>query len=294
MRFLTYGSLNIDLIFAVDHIAQEGETLQSISLTKSAGGKGANQAAALAKAGSKVYHAGKIGDDGRFLLELLGGWGVDTSAVRLYDGPTGQALIQVDREGRNAILLYGGGNKEITIDEIDETLSDFGEGDMLVLQNEIVHTAHLITKARQRGMAVALNAAPFDETILDLPLEELTLLIVNELEGAALARMEGSDDFHAILDALTKAYPSVEILLTVGSGGSYWAYEQRVLHQPIYPATVVDTTAAGDTFIGYYLSSIARGYPVEEALRYATKAASLTVSRSGAMASIPHAAEIFG
>lgn len=293
MRFLTYGSTNIDLIFTVDHILKGGETLQSSSLVKSAGGKGANQSTALAKAGSEVYHAGKIGEDGAFLVDLLNGWGVDTRYLRSYEGATGQALIQVDRAGQNAIILYGGGNKAITIEEIDETLADFGEGDMLVLQNEIVHTAHLITRAKERGMRVCMNIAPFDPSVFDLPLDKLDLLVVNEIEGAALARMEEGSPFSLILDALVARYPKTEILLTVGRDGSYYGFEGLRIHQPIIEAEVVDTTAAGDTYIGYYLASIGRGYDAKEAMYRATKASAITVSQRGAMASIPFAEAVF-
>jgi ribokinase len=293
MRFLTYGSINIDLIFTVDHILRGGETLQSSSLVRSAGGKGANQSAALAKAGAEVYHAGKIGGDGLFLLDLLEGWGVDTRHVRTYDGATGQALIQVDREGQNAIILYGGGNKAITVEEIDETLAHFGSGDMLVLQNEIVHTAHLIAGAKARGMKVCMNIAPFDPSVFDLRLEDLDLLVVNEIEGAALARLDGQAGYGDILEALVRRYPRSQVLLTVGKDGSLYGFGAVRQSQPIIETEVVDTTAAGDTFIGYYLASIARGYAPDEAMYWATKASSITVSRSGAMSSIPIEGEVF-
>lgn len=293
MRFLTYGSTNIDLIFTVDHILKAGETLQSGSLVKSAGGKGANQSTALAKAGAEVYHAGKIGADGAFLIDLLRDWGVDTRYLRTYAGETGQALIQVDRDGQNAIILYGGGNKAITVEEIDEVLADFGSNDMLVLQNEIVHTDHLITRAKERGMRVCMNIAPFDPSVFSLPLEMLDLLVVNEIEGAALSRMEEGASFTAILDRLVERYPATEILLTVGKDGSYYGFGSQRIHQPIIEAEVVDTTAAGDTYIGYYLASIGRGYDPAEAMYRATKASAITVARSGAMASIPFAGEVF-
>ncbi len=180
MQFLNYGSVNIDLIFTVDHIVRGGETLQSTSLTKSAGGKGANQSAALAKAGAEVFHAGKIGDDGSFLLELLSSYGVDISLIRRYDGATGQALIQLDSQKQNAIILYGGGNVAITTNEIDEALQRFSPGDMLVLQNEIVHSGYLIREAKKRGMKVCMNLAPFDPSLRELPLGLLDLLVVNE------------------------------------------------------------------------------------------------------------------
>jgi len=293
MRFLNYGSVNIDLIFTVDHIVKGGETLQSTSLTRSAGGKGANQSAALAKAGATVFHAGKVGRDGDFLLQLLTSYGVDVSHIRTYDGATGQALIQLDANKQNAIILYSGGNGAIATDEIDQTLEHFGFGDVLVLQNEIVHIDYLIKNAKRRGMKVCMNVAPFDPSALSLPLELIDILVVNEIEGAGLANIQETSDYKAILERLVTRYPASEILLTIGKQGCWYAFKDLRVHHDIYDTPVVDTTAAGDTFIGYYLASIARGCSIRQALQYASKAAGLAVSRPGAMASIPLAEEVF-
>ncbi|HKL58817.1 MAG TPA: PfkB family carbohydrate kinase, partial [Sphaerochaeta sp.] len=218
MKFLNYGSVNIDLVFTVDHMVVPGETLSSSSFFRSAGGKGANQSAALAKAGASVTHAGKIGSDGQFLVDLLSGYGVDPSLIRRYEGATGQALIQLDKHKQNAIVLYGGGNLQITKEEIDESLALFEAGDMLVLQNEIVHTSYLIEEAKKVGMKVCLNTAPFDEKILALPLDLVDILVVNEIEGAALANTKKGSSFTEVLEALVSAYPKSEIVLTVGKG----------------------------------------------------------------------------
>lgn len=293
MRFLNYGSINIDLVFTVDHIVKGGETLQSTSLTRSAGGKGANQSAALAKAGSAVFHAGKIGSDGTFLLDLLSSYKVDVSHVHTYDGATGQALIQLDANKQNAIILYSGGNGAVTKEEIEQTLNHFAGGDMLVLQNEIVHTEYLIRMAKRRGMKICMNVAPFESSLLSLPLDMVDILVANEIEGAGLAGMDETTDFKAILERLVKRYPYSEILLTIGKMGCWYAFKDLRIHHDIYDTKVVDTTAAGDTFIGFYLASIGRGYSVRQALQYASKAAGLAVSRPGAMASIPFASEVF-
>lgn len=294
MKFLNYGSINIDLVFSVDHIVGPGETISSSSFFRGAGGKGANQSTALAKAGAKVTHGGKIGLDGQFLVDLLTGYGVDTSLIRLYEGATGQALIQLDKHKQNAIVLYGGGNLQISKEEIDESLSLFGPEDMLVLQHEIVHTSYLIQEAKKRGMKICLNTAPFDEKILALPLHLVDILVVNEIEGAGLAKMAKDASFTDILEALVQGYPSSEIVLTVGKSGAYYAYEQTRLHEPIYDLPIVDTTAAGDTFIGYFLTSRSLGHPTQEALRHACKASGIAVSRLGAMDSIPFGSEVFG
>lgn len=293
MQFLNYGSINIDLIFSVDHIVLGGETEPSTKLVRSAGGKGANQSAALAKAGATVFHAGKIGEDGRFLLSLLQSYGVDTSFVRIGSGSTGQAIIQLDKHKQNAILLYGGGNREITKEEIDETLEHFGSDTLLVLQQEIVHTAYLIERAKVRGLSICINLAPFDDSVFSLPLNLVDLIVVNEIEGAALARVGENTGYEEILMRLMGAYPQAEILLTVGKQGAWYGGKGKKIHQDVYPAKVVDTTAAGDTFIGFYLASLARGYTVEQALASASKASALAVSQLGAMASIPLADQVY-
>jgi ribokinase len=293
MKFLNYGSINIDLIFSVDHVVRPGETLSSTKLEKSAGGKGANQSAALAKAGVKVFHGGKIGKDGQFLVELLHSYGVDTTFVRMYEGSTGQALIQLDKNRQNAIVLFGGGNHAIEQREIDETLAHFEAGDCLVLQNEIVHIAYLIDKAKERGMTICLNTAPYDEALHTYPLEKVDILVLNEIEGASLAGLEPTVPFSQTLEKLVSQYPHSEIVLTAGKDGAYYGYENLRFHAPIYDIPVVDTTAAGDTFIGYFLAARSKGFETSEALALSCKASALAVSKAGAMASIPLSSDVF-
>jgi len=293
MKTLVFGSLNIDLIFSVDHIVLPGETISSSGLEKSAGGKGANQAAALAKAGVETYMAGKIGGDGEFLLDLLRSYGVQTERVTRWEGATGQALIQLDRESQNAIVLYPGGNHRITEAEVDAALIGFGEGDQVLLQNEILLTGCIIRQAKDRGLRVCLNPSPFDERIAALPLRQVDAFFVNEIEGAALAGLPRETPFPALLEALVKKFPQAEIILTAGKAGAFYGYGEDRFHGDIIDLPVVDTTGAGDTFTGYYLASRGRGQGPEEALGTACRAASIAVSRPGAMAAIPRAGEVF-
>jgi ribokinase len=292
MKILNFGSLNIDLVYQVPHIVKPGETISASSYQQHAGGKGANQAVALAKAGLPVWHAGTIGKDGLWLLDLLKGFGVHTDLVRQYEGPSGQAIIQVSEEGQNSIFLLGGGNISTTEEQIDQTLSHFGEGDYLVLQNEINLTPQIMKKASERGMKICLNPAPYTEDVKSWPLETLELLVVNEIEGQDLAGQEGS--FEETLDRLCAAYPGMSILLTAGKEGSYFGRDGEREYVPIVDAPVVDTTAAGDTFFGYFLASRLSGLGVKEAMERATLASSVTVSRPGAMESIPLAEELKG
>jgi ribokinase len=293
MKILVFGSLNIDLIFSVDHIVCPGETISSGSLEKSAGGKGANQAAALAKAGLEVYLAGKIGKDGLFLLDLLNSYGVHTEHVRIYGGATGQALIQLDRKGQNSIVLYSGGNGAIEAGEIIGVLNSFDSQDIILLQNEIPLTGEIIRAARSRGMKVCLNPSPYDEKISALPLEEVDIFFVNEIEGAALAGLPEDSPVPAVLDKLTARFPKSEIILTAGKDGAYYGQGKFRAKGDILDLPVEDTTGAGDTFTGYFIAARAKNMPVPEALQTACKAASIAVSRKGAMESIPLGAEIF-
>ncbi|GHV62065.1 ribokinase [Spirochaetia bacterium] len=293
MKILVFGSLNIDLIFSVDHIVRPGETISSSALERSAGGKGANQAASLAKAGMDVYMAGKIGSDGKFLLELLESYGVHTDHVAQYEGATGQALIQLDKNRQNAIVLFSGGNARITDDEINGALSQFGSGDIVVLQNEINRTAEVMRCAKKRGLKIYLNPSPYDEGIAKLPLNLADAFFVNEIEGAALADLPPETAFPTIRERLVKKFPHVEIILTAGKDGAFYGFNAVREKGNIIDLPVADTTAAGDTFTGYFIAARARDLPIQEALTIACKAASIAVSRKGAMASIPFAEEVF-
>jgi len=293
MNVLVYGSLNIDLLFSVDHIVTPGETISSNSFTRSAGGKGANQAAALAKAGLSVYMAGKIGRDGRFLLELLESYGVNTENVVQYEGTTGQAVIQIDKNGQNAIVLNSGGNGEVTIEEIRVTVAQFKADDIIVLQNEIANLSEIMKSANERGMRICLNPSPFNEKIEALPLSLAHWLFVNEIEGAALAKLPGNSGLHDILEKLVRLFPTTEIILTAGKEGALYGCGETRAKGEIINVPVVDTTGAGDTFTGFFLAAREKNLSASQSLAAACKAASIAVSRKGAMESIPMADEVF-
>jgi ribokinase len=293
MKILVFGSLNIDLIFSVDHIVLPGETLSSGALEKSAGGKGANQAAALAKAGMDVYMAGKIGEDGKFLLELLRSYGVNTEYVKIYEGATGQAIIQLDKNGQNSIVLYAGGNGAITDDETDGVIGAFDAGDMILLQNEISCVSGIMVAAKKRGMKICLNPSPFDEKIKNLPMELVDVFFVNEIEGASLASLPPDTPAPLILDCLVKQYPAAEIILTLGKDGAVYGCGQDRAKGGIIDLPVLDTTGAGDTFTGYFIAARAKKKSPSGALALACKASSIAVSRMGAMEAIPFRGEVF-
>ncbi|MCL2833823.1 MAG: PfkB family carbohydrate kinase [Treponema sp.] len=293
MKLLIYGALNIDLIYPVDHIVIPGETIKAAALEKSAGGKGANQAAAAANAGAEVFLAGRIGNDGGFLLSLLKPFGVNTEYVAAGKGSTGQALIQLDKNGQNAIVYYAGENGQITAEETETVIADFGKGDIISLQNELTQIPEMMKAAAKRGMVICCNPSPWDEKIRGYPLELVDIFIVNEIEGPALAELPQQTPAAKVLDALTKRFPGKEIILTAGSEGAYYGRDQAREKGNAVKVEVVDTTGAGDTFTGYYLAARLGNYSVPDALNIACKAASIAVSRKGALAAIPGKAEVF-
>ena len=290
MRILNYGSINVDHVYKVTHIVRPGETLSSRELSFFAGGKGANQSVALSRAGIEVWHAGKIGEDGRWILEDLQKRGVKTDLIRISKGTTGHAIIQVTDQGENSIVLFGGENRNVTTEEINETITKFSAGDYLVLQNEINGTPDIIKKAHKRGMKICLNPAPFSADILSWPLNLVDILIVNETEAMGLVGMELA--FPEVINKLTTTYPDTEIIMTAGKQGAYFGMNDERAFSPVRDAVVVDTTAAGDTFLGYYISARMRGLDAKAAMDEASLASSIAVSRPGAMDSIPKYTEL--
>lgn len=289
MKLLDFGSLNIDHTYQLPHLVRPGETLASDSYHKSEGGKGFNQAVALAKAGQEVYLAGAIGQDGLFLRDYLQELGVHTEHLCVLDAPTGHAMIQLDTEGQNCIILFGGTNGMITEAMIDEVLADFGAGDYLLLQNEISHVDSIICAAHAKGMHIILNPSPMSPELLTWPLELVEWFILNEIEGADIT---GKTQPEEMLDELLRRYPACHVVLTLGERGSVYADATQRIDQSIVPAHTVDTTAAGDTFTGYFIHALLQGEAIQQALKTAACASAITVSRPGAGRSIPAAEEV--
>lgn len=295
MKVLSFGSLNIDYTYKVDHFVQKGETLSSKSLQVFSGGKGLNQSIALAKAGADVYHAGAIGEDGRFLLEEMEKAGVDTSCVKiLQDERTGNAIIQNDAEGDNCILLYGGANQAITKEQIDEVVAKFDAGDYLVLQNEINELPYLMTKAHECGLKIVLNPSPMNEKILELPLQYVDFFLLNEIEAVQILNWKEEDesDMDVLAAALQAKYPNSKVVLTIGSAGAIFTNGDKQFRQPSFRVKAVDTTAAGDTFSGFFISGLLSGLSEEASMERAAKAAAIAVTRPGAAPSIPTKDEV--
>lgn len=284
MKVLNFGSCNIDYVYSLDHIVKTGETQTSEKMEVFPGGKGLNQSIAASRAGSKVYHAGYIGKEGGFLKKVLADSGVNVSFLEETEEKSGHAIIQVSRKGENSIFLYPGSNRMLTEVKIDEVLSHFGEGDFAVLQNETNLVDLIVEKAHGKGMKVIFNPSPIDENIKKIDFHKVDYLILNEVEGEAIA---GANQVEKILDFFDKNYPHMKVMLTLGEKGSVYLEKGEKYCQKPYLVKVVDTTAAGDTFTGYFITGLAEGKKIQEILRFASMASALAVSKKGASPSIP-------
>ena len=332
VRILNYGSLNLDYVYSVDHIVRPGETISSSCMNTFCGGKGLNQSIALARAGSRVCHAGMVGPevchagmvgpevchagmvgpDGGILLDVLKENGVDTEHVREVEERTGSAIIQVSADGQNSIVLFGGANQKNEEGLIDEALSGFAAGDWLLLQNEVNLLDRLVERGAATGMRIALNPSPYDEKVEGVDLSFVSLLLINEVEGEQMA---GLKEPREIMAFLRGKYPDMGVVLTLGADGALYSGGSGVggegalysdgagvaggggagiIGHPAFDVTVVDTTAAGDAFTGYFITALCEGQQPHDALRLASLASALAVSRAGAATSIPWREEVDG
>lgn len=289
MKVLNYGSLNYDYVYLVKHMVQLGETISSSGMETHFGGKGLNQSIALAKAGADVYHAGMVGEDGDDLIAVCQKHGVHTNYITRQTGRSGHAVIQITPEGENCIILYSGSNGKNTEEKIDEVLAGFEEGDLLLLQNEINLLDLLVEKAYDRKMKIVLNPSPMNEKLLKCDLKKVSLFLLNEVEGEQLT---GETEAERILGRMRELYPDAEVVLTLGKEGSIYAGPRRNCVCESFSVEAVDTTAAGDTFTGYYIASVLRGKSIEESLKTASAASGIAVTRKGAVPSIPDAEEV--
>ncbi|KAJ3020585.1 UNVERIFIED_CONTAM: hypothetical protein HDU68_010109 [Siphonaria sp. JEL0065] len=312
-----FGSLNIDKVFTVPSIVKKGETIASTGYAEFAGGKGANQSVALARAASgsdiAVHHVGKVGRDGAWLVNLLDQNGINTTDIMVSDiHNTGCALIQKDAEGDNAIILLPGSNAKIPTWHIDNALSKFKQGDHLLIQNEINNVPDIITAAKDRGLKVVFNPAPCPANIAAYPLDCVDILILNKGEAEALFAALSNDPSHSvetILSILMKVFTSLEaVIITLGENGASAIYRDMNVDEKsngseldvqfaqvfaLRDCQVVDTTGAGDTFVGYFLASFVSlkeklaPDAFKKALEIAAVASGIACETNGAIPSIP-------
>jgi len=290
MRVLNFGSLNTDYVYQIEEFLVPGETRPALGRNIIPGGKGLNQSVALANAGAEVYHAGIIGNDGDILRDFLLKNNVHTDYLLSENDVGGHTIIQVNKSGQNKIILYGGTNQKFTKSFIDKTLADFDENDILLVQNETNLVDYIIEKASRKGLKTVFNAAPINKEVANYPLDLVSWLIVNEIEGAMLA---GTDKPDEILKYLGEKYKNTTIFLTLGPEGCRCSSKNDIISVKAIPVEkVVDTTAAGDTFIGYLIQAYIDGFPIKEAMIKASVASSLSIQKLGAATSIPPSEEV--
>ncbi|CAO3696090.1 unnamed protein product [Umbelopsis ramanniana] len=309
-KVLNFGSIDIDETFEVPHLCQKGETLSSVGYTVRGGGKGSNQSAALGRAGAKVYHAGIVGKDAVWVKELIRDQGVDVSFIKVDEQEVnGRALIQVSQEnGDNCIVLYPGTNAKYTAEYAKQVLENFGPGDWILQQNEISQGGAIMDVAADKGLSVIFNPAPMTSSVLrEFPLDKVDILQVNETEATIMYQaVTGKTDEpvpEELIELLMNSYPKLQgIVLTLGGDGVLAFFRQNGKTQkyriPVAKANVKDTTAAGDTFVGFFLAAFLRDPQedffkrVEASLNEANVAAAISVESPGSMSSVPTLNEV--
>lgn len=291
MTVWNLGSINADYFYRVPHLPGPGETVAASSLKRGLGGKGANMSVAIARAGTRAAHIGAVGSDGRWAVERLMEYGVDTRWIREVPHPTGHAIINVDDDGENAIVIYPGANRDIPESSVGLALAEAEPGDILLMQNETNKQRFATEIGAKLGLRIAYAAAPFSVAAITAILPMLDILVLNAVE------MEQ-------LHAATGLVPGPEmgvplVLVTRGAEGCVLfekgdEYTPRTF--PAHPVDVVDTTGAGDTFTGYFLAGLDRGMPTAQAIDLAMRAAALMVMRKGTADVIPdlHEVQSFG
>ncbi|WP_218354057.1 ribokinase [Alteromonas lipotrueiana] len=289
MAVINFGSINIDHVYSVDHFVRPGETIASSNYQQLLGGKGANQSIALAQAGADVKHVGSIHESDACFKQTLIKHGVDCRYVKCFDVPSGHAIIQVTPGGENAIVLFGGANLTLAPETVQKALLDTGDMDWVLTQNETSCIDEVLKQAKEKGLRVAFNPAPMSESVKALPLECVDLLIVNETEAAAITNAEKLDD---IVEVFQQQWSHAEVLITLGKDGVLMITQQGVEKVPAFLVEAEDTTAAGDTFIGYFLSAYSNHTPVKDALIRGCAASAIAVTRKGAAQSIPSKEEV--
>ena len=278
MTILNIGSVNIDNAYRVTRHPAPGETVLDKGYLRGLGGKGANMSLAAAAAGAAVAHAGAIGADGGWCREHLAAKGIDVIDLITSDAATGHAVIMVDDKAENIIVVHSGANHALDMEIVARAIERRTAGDWLLLQNETNLVAEAAALARSKGLKVAYAAAPFDAEATARVLPHTDLLAVNQLEAAQLADHLGQP---------VEALQVPAILITLGSDGALYRSGGEEIRTPAFKVDPVDTTGAGDTFLGFFLAGLDLDQPPETALRRAAAAAALQVTRPGAGEAIP-------
>ncbi len=281
---INFGSINADLVYQVPHMPRPGETLLALDHAKHLGGKGLNQSVAALRSGGPLRHVGCIAKDDSWIDAAISAAGLDQTYIDRIDTPTGHAIIYVDPDAENEIVIFSGANQCLTMDMVAKALHGLNGPDHWVLfQNETNLTGEIARYAKDHGFKIAYSAAPFSPALATELLPLTDLLVVNETEAAELA----AANHCAVADI---AVPM--LLVTLGAKGAYLRDATGTLHQNAYPVQAVDTTGAGDTFLGAFLAQYDAHGNAAQALRFAAAASALQVTGHGAASAIPHKQDV--
>lgn len=283
MSILCIGSINIDHVYRVEQHPLPGETLSDRGHAVYLGGKGANMSLAAAAAGAEVRHVGAVGSEGGWCRDRLANADIDVSAVVEVEDATGHAIIMVDDAGENIILIHAGANRALKKSQIEAAIAEAKPGDWVLLQNETNLVRFAAETARVGGLKVAYAAAPFDASAARDVLPHIDLLAVNEVEAAQLAETMGT-----AVDTL----PVPAILVTMGAQGARLTQEGEMFEVSAFDVIPMDTTGAGDTFLGYTLAALDAGSSPTDALRRSSAASAIQITRPGAADAIPSGPEV--
>jgi ribokinase len=283
MAIYNLGSINIDHFYKVPHLPEPGETLAASAYSTGLGGKGANQSVAASRAGSEVHHIGAIGLDGQWIIEKLQGLGINTERISTLNVPTAHAIINVDQAGENAIVIFSSANVMQDKARIRTAFADATKGDFCVLQNETNLVEFAAQHAKAKGLRVVYSAAPFDAGAVQAVLPYIDILVVNEVEAQQL-----SSELGISVETLS----TTEVLMTRGSDGASFTTNGSTIEMPAFKVEPVDTTGAGDTYLGFFVAGLDQGKTTQDALRFAAAGAAIQVTREGTADAIPSLVEV--
>lgn len=288
MKILVFGSYNIDKVYTMPRLPQTGEDIYCTKYEIHVGGKGLNQALALAKAGAEVSVAGKVGADGNYLTDYLKDNGIDVSDIDFSGDFTGHTIIQVDPEGQNQMILFGGANQQVTEEYCDKILEKHKDTELILMQYETSCVEYMLKKAHSLGIKTAINPSPYVDKVKELPFDCIDSIIVNEFEGCSITEKENPED---AIKALYKKIKG-QVILTLGGEGALYYDGNEIIRVPAFNVNAVDTTGAGDTFTGYCYYSLISGESPENALKMGCAASAIEVTKPGAAETIPDRAEV--
>lgn len=296
-EIVVVGSLNMDTVVSVPYIPKIGETILATDVNYYGGGKGANQAIAVARLGSSVSMIGKVGKDknGRALLDSLTKEGVDTTSIEVSENITGTAFINVSSKGENNIVVYPGANKDLDIAQIERHRKVIENSSVCVLQLEIPYEVvkHVINICYEKDVKVIFNPAPATSGIEDELIRKTYILIPNETELNILSGTH-NDSSETLEDVAKKVYNKgcENLIVTLGEKGGLYLQNKEIEYFKSKKVVPIDTTAAGDSFVGAMAASIVEGKTIPESIEFATFAAALTVTKPGAQYSLPTKREV--